>query len=59
VAWWGVVLLGMALIWFSTTYDHSAVGISNSTAVRWLGVLTVVSVLADLFAAFRRRSQSK
>ncbi len=56
---WGVLVLGVALIWFSTTYDHTAVGLRNSAAVMWIGILTIVGFLADLLLALRRESREK
>ncbi len=59
MAGWGVLVLGTTLIWFSTTYAHTAVGRSNSAAVLWIGILTVVGFLADLFLELRRQSRDK
>jgi hypothetical protein len=59
MAGWGMLVLGAALIWFSTTYDHTAVGMRSSSAVMWIGVLTIVGFLADLFLALRQRSREK
>jgi hypothetical protein len=59
MAGWGVLVLGAALIWFSTTYDHTALGLRSSAAVMWIGILTIVGFLADLFLALRRQDREK
>ncbi len=55
MAGWGVLLLGAALIWFSTTFDRTtAAGARNAGAVLWIGVLTIVGCLAELLLSICR-----
>ncbi len=56
---WAVLAMGVVLMWFSTTYNHTPLGVRSSAAVLLIGVLTIVGFLADLFLTVRRENRDK